>query len=216
MADQTVGITAGSGTNIATSELTIAGVTAERQQMVVCDPSTAAGEAAVTAKGTQGAYALAVQRLHDSGRNQTNYFTATSQAGTTAEVLLSFTGFKSNATVTATATPAAVSTGKTYRITCIALTYQELSTACLGARFTFRYSSAGGTITTSSAAMCNWFVAAPTAAAGSYGSLYVNFPEGLELASGGTFGMSIIGVSAAGATGTASGYCNATITGYEY
>src|ERR1035437_8466669 len=95
-----------------------------------------------TAKGTQSATAVGVQELKDAGRNMTNYFMAVPIITTTAEVMQSLTGYKSGAAVVATATPAVVTAGKTYRIQSVEVTYWA-ATVIGGARINLRANLTG-------------------------------------------------------------------------
>lgn len=61
MADQVVGITPGAGINVDVSELFVSGKVVERQRINLADPANAAAIQSVTAPGTAGLFAAAVQ-----------------------------------------------------------------------------------------------------------------------------------------------------------
>jgi hypothetical protein len=164
-------------------------------------------------KGTQGATGYSTQDLKDAGRNVTNYFMAAGVAGTNAEVMQSLTGYKSGAAVTATATPAVVTSGKTYRITQITLSYQSLASAgaCL---FRLR-ANLSGTGAVGSPLVMNWVIGSAAAVAGITTTLDIPFPDGLEFAAGTGIAVGMLGLSTVGAA-LAAGFGTITIYGYEY
>ena len=164
-------------------------------------------------KGTQGATGFTTQALVDAGRNVSNFFMVLPVVTTATDTLQSLTGYKSNAAVTATTTPAVVTTGKTYRITSIQLAYVAIATAGY-AKFTLR-ANTGGVVAIGSAAVQNWFLGGPGVTAGMFFSETIDFPDGLEFAAGTGIGVSVIGY---GATGTAAavGYAAISIYGFEY
>ena len=164
-------------------------------------------------KGTQGTTGFAVQDLKDSGRNQTNYFTATAVLTTAAEVMQSLTGYKGGVAVTATATPAVVTAGKTLRINRITITYIAIATAG-SALVTLRCNLAGVAIV-GSPLVDSWIVGGPSAVAGATQTTVINSPDGMEFAAASGIA---VGVTGLGATGTATivGYCKVSVGGYEY
>jgi hypothetical protein len=179
----------------------------------IADATTPWKKAGVQAKNTQSAFALAVQAQNDTGRNVTNYFMPLQIITTAGDVLQTLTGYKSGAAVAGTTTPAVVTTGKTFRITSITMSY--VATATIGsAQFTLRANTAG-VVAIGSPAVANWLVGAGTATAGANQTLMVDYPNGLEFAAGTGIGISVIG---RGATGTAAivGYALVAIEGFEY
>jgi hypothetical protein len=164
-------------------------------------------------KGTQGATGYSTQDLKDAGRNVTNYFMAAGVAGTNAEVMQSLTGYKSGAAVGATATPAVVTAGKTYRVTSITLSYQSLATAgaCL---FRLR-ANLSGTGVIGSPLVMTFTVGSLAAVAGVTNTLDIPFPDGLEFAAGTGIAVGMLGLSTVGAA-LAAGFGTITIYGYEY
>lgn len=149
----------------------------------------------------------------DSGRNQTNHFMAAGIAGTNAEVMQSLTGYKSGAAVGATATPAVVTTGKTYRITSITLTYQSLAGAG-GCQFRLRANTAGAGVVTSPL-VATYQIGSAAAVAGVTSTVEIPIPDGMEFASGTGIAVGMLGINTVGAA-AASGFGTITINGYEY
>lgn len=132
---------------------------------------------------------------------------------TAADVLQSLTGYKSNAAVGATTTPAVVTASKVYRITSITMTYVAIATAGT-ATFTLR-ANTGGNVVLASPAVNNWTVGTSGATAGFTSEINIAFPDGLEFAAGTGIGISVLG---RGATQTAAavGFASISISGYEY
>lgn len=164
-------------------------------------------------KGTQGSTGLSTQDLKDAGRNVLNFFMVAGVAGTNAEVMQTLTGYKSGAAVTGTATPAVITSGKTYRITQITLSYQSLATAG-GCLFRLR-ANLSGTATSGSPLVMNWIIGSAAAVAGVTTTLDIPFPDGLEFAAGTGIAVGMLGISTVGAA-LASGFGTITIYGYEY
>lgn len=169
--------------------------------------------AAATAKGTQGANAVPTQDLHNAGRNNTHYFMALPIVTTATDALMSLTGYKSGAAVVATTTPAVVTSGKTYRITRVVITYVAIATAGT-AKFTLR-ANTGGVVAIGSPAVTNWVLGAASATAGVSQSMVVEIPEALEFAAATGIGVSMVGLGAT-QTAAAVGYGLISIEGYEY
>jgi hypothetical protein len=168
-----------------------------------------------SAKGTQTARALGVQRLHDAGRNQTNYFMAAPIITTVAEVMQTLTGYKGGVAVVATATPAVVTAGKTYRITRVVLTYWA-ATVIGGALIRLRANLTGVGVVGSSLVVA-WQVGMPAIfTAGAAMTYPFDYPEGLEFAAGTGIAVGVIGEGADGVTGTITGKVMVAIEGYEY
>ena len=165
------------------------------------------------AKGTQGAYALSTQDLKDSGRNVTNYFMNVPVVTTATDTLMSLTGYKSNAAVTATTTPAVTTSGKTYRITGITITYVATATAGF-VKFTLRANTTGVAALASNAVQ-SWTVGGPAAVAGVTETVQIDNIDGLEFLAGTGIGISMYGLGATIAS-AAVGYGMISITGFEY
>ena len=164
-------------------------------------------------KGTQGATGFTMQNLKDAGRNVTNYFMAAQVVSTATDTLQSLTGYKSNAAVTATTTPAVVTSGKIYRIQKITATYIGIAT--IGSIQISLRANTGGVVAIGSPLVASWNVGASAATAGVAQTIVLDIPDGLEFAAGTGIGISVLGQ---GATGTAAavGYAKVTILGYEY
>lgn len=172
----------------------------------------AVNQQAIT-KGTQGTLGITTQDLKDAGRNQVHYYTLIPVLSTATDTLQSLTGTKANTTVTATTTPAVVTTGKTFRVTRLAATY--IATAVSGYGIVrLRYQPAGVvTITSPIAATLLVGAGAPTTA-NSTASEEATLDEGWEFAAATGVGISVQGFAAV--TPTAVGYVLVSITGYEY
>jgi hypothetical protein len=166
-------------------------------------------------KGTQGSTGLSTQDLKDAGRNQTNYFHAAPIITTVAEVMQTLTGYKSGAAVAATATPAVVTSGKTYRIQSIEITYWA-ATVIGGARVNLRANLSGVGVV-GSPLVKSFQVGIPAAfVAGSAETYVFNYPDGIEFAAGTGIAVGVIGEGAVPTTGTIAGYVMVAIQGYEY
>jgi len=164
-------------------------------------------------KGTQGAGGFSVQDLKDSGRNATNYFMAAQVVSTATEALQSLTGYKGGVAVAATTTPAVVTTGKTYRVQRITITYVAIATA--GAIQVNLRANLAGVVAVTSPLVDSWLVGAGAATAGVTETVQIDIPDGMEFAAGTGIGITVLGV---GATGTAAitGYAKVSVGGYEY
>lgn len=164
-------------------------------------------------KGVQGATGVTTQDLKDAGRNQTNLFMNIPVLATATDTLQSLTGYKAATAVAATTTPAVVSTGKTYCITSISITYVAIATAGT-AKFTLRANTVG-VVALASPAVCNWVIGGPAAVAGVSQTYDFSIPGGLEFPAGAGVGISMQGLSAT-QVAAAVGYGQITIQGYEY
>lgn len=168
-----------------------------------------------SAKGAQTTRAIGVQELKDAGRNQTNFFHAVPIITTTAEVMQTLTGYKSGAAVAATATPAVVTPGKTYRITSITITYWA-ATVIGGARINLR-ANLSGVAVVGSPLVKSYQVGIPAVfTAGSAMTYVFPYPDGIEFAAGTGIAIGVIGEGAVPTTGTITGYVMVLIEGYEY
>jgi hypothetical protein len=166
------------GKKIDTSEVTVGANTVERQRLVIASDSGATNLAGVTAKGSQGSFALAVQRLSDSGRA---YWSFSWDAGA--------------------ATSYTVSTGKTLRITGISV--DATGTAAGNIKLMFRGAPSGIAITSALWFRCQVGIAATT----NFDHKEFGFPEGIELAPTTMFAVSqLASVTTLNSTVTVSGY----------
>lgn len=169
--------------------------------------------APATAKGTQGANALPTQDLKDAGRNLTTYYTLVPVLATATDTLQSLTGTKGGVTVTATTTPAVVTTAKAFRITRMSASY--ISTATSGFGIVRLRAQSAGIVTITSPVIATVAVGNATPATANAGdTVEAIFEEGLEVAAG--FGVGISAQGFAAATATAVGYVMVSVTGYEY
>jgi hypothetical protein len=164
-------------------------------------------------KGTQGATGASTQDLKDAGRNVTNYFMALPIITTATDALVSLTGYKGGAAVAAATAPAVVTTGKTYRITSVILTYVAIATAG-SAKVSLR-ANLTGAVVVGSPVVCSWVIGGPAAAAGVSQSVTIDIPDGLEFAAGAGIGVTISGLSATQAA-AATGYVQVALSGFEY
>jgi len=170
-------------------------------------------ELPINAKNTQSTYAVSTQDQKDTGRNISNLFMAAQVVSTNTETLQSLTGYKSGAAVGATTTPAVVTTGKTYRIQKITITYVAITTA--GTIQVNMRANLSGVVALGSPLVDSWSIGAASATAGISQAMVIEIPDGLEFAGGTGIGITIQGI---GATGTAAavGYGKVSISGYEY
>ena len=169
-------------------------------------------QAAIT-KGAQGATGVMTQDLKDAGRNQIHFYMLIPVLTSATDTLQSLTGTKSGATVAATATPAAVTAGKTLRITRIAASY--IATAVSGYGIVrLRFNTAGVVAVNSPIAATLAVGAGTSGAANSVGIEEATLEEGWEFAAATGVGISVQGFAAA--TATAVGYVLVSVTGYEY
>lgn len=169
--------------------------------------------AAATAKGTQGANYVPTQDAKDAGRVPVHYYMLIPVLATATDVLQSLTGTKSGSTVTATTTPAVVTTGKTFRVTRIAATYIATATSGYGV-VRLRYNTGGVVAITSPVAATLAVGTSNPATANAADTEEAILPDGWEFAAGTGIGISVQGFSAA--TATAVGYILVSVTGYEY
>jgi len=167
----------------------------------------------IITKNAQGTNGVTTQDLKDAGRNQVHYYTLIPVLTSATDTLQSLTGTKASTTVTATATPAVVTTAKTFRVTRLAATY--IATAVSGYGIVrLRFQTAGVvTITSPIAATLLVGAGAPTTA-NSTASEEATLDEGWEFAAGTGVGISVQGFAAV--TATAVGYVLVSVTGYEY
>ena len=189
-------------------------------QLVDATPSLGASTASIgvvtqqaITKGTQGTTGVTTQDLKDAGRNQVHYYTVIPVLATATDTLQSLTGTKAGATVTATTTPAVVTTGKTLRVTRMSATYIATATSGYGiVRLRF---NTGGVVAVTSPIAATMAVGSSTpATANAAGSEESNLAEGWEFAAATGIGVSVQGFAAA--TATAVGYVFVSVTGYEY
>ena len=164
-------------------------------------------------KATQGANGFTTQDLKDAGRNPTHYYMVIPVLTSATDTLQSLTGTKGGVTVTATATPAVVTTGKTYRVTRVAATYIATATSGYGI-VRLRFNTAGLAAITSPIAVTLTVGSGTPATANATGMEEATVSDGWEFAAGTGVGISVQGFAAV--TATAVGYMIVSLTGYEY
>ena len=212
-ANQILPIKITDGTNTAAIKAAnTAAVAADQAIVVSLSPNTPVALAALT-KGTQGGTGVSTQDLKDAGRNLITHYMLIPVAATATDTLQSLTGTKGGATVTATTTPAVVTTGKTFRVTRFSATY--IATATTGhAIARLRFNTAGVAAVTSPIAAVLDVGAGTPATANSAASEEASFVDGMEFAAGTGIGISVQGF--AGAVAGATGLVIASVTGFEY
>jgi hypothetical protein len=168
-----------------------------------------------TAKGTQATNQLPVQQPKDAGRNLSTLFMAAPVATTTTETLQSLTGYKGGAAVTATTTPAVVTTGKTFRAQALVITYVATATTEGSVRVNLRANTAG-VVAIGSPLVFSTTVGHQGGAeiVGAASTVTIPLPDGMEFAAGTGIGLTAQGF--VGTTATASGSVQASLIGYEY
>lgn len=149
----------------------------------------------------------------DIGRNSTNYFMKAQTLSSAADTLQSLVGYKGGAEVAATTTPAVVTTGKTYRINHIAVTYVTVSK--VGSVIVSLRANKGGLVSITSPVVNSWQVGGSASSVGTTQTIVIPFPDGLEFEAGTGIGLSVQGFASAGAE-AAVGYVKASINGFEY
>lgn len=189
MADADVAITAGAGTKIDTRTVG-AGTDEHRQVIVIGDPATAANVAEVAAKGTQGAMALAIQQLRDSGRTVWAARSQAALAGTVTETQITLTP-QLGGTVGSANVSQAVTAGKILRVTGGIISVRASAAVASWARVCLRISpSAAASATDAIIAMAE--VGTPTQVIGAANGAPFNFPEGIEYSGSNKLGVTQI------------------------
>ena len=125
-----------------------------------------------------GGFANAVVMPKDIGRNTTNYFMKAQTLSSAKDTLQSLVGYKSGAEVAATTTPAVVTTGKTYRVNHIVVTYVTVSK--VGSVIVSLRANTGGLVSIASPIVNSWQVGGSTSSVGATQTIVIPFPDGLE------------------------------------
>ena len=197
-----------SGAEVATRQIVVGSNTVQLQCVVLGDPTTADSYAAVTAKGTQGAFALAAQDMKDAGRTPITLYAVPVVGVITTEALFTMTQVKGGV-VESSATNYTVTSGKTFRITSFTVYGTQTTTTLEWARANMRYTTSG-TVTTTSGLILSGQISGIAATSGSaMMPIEIVIPDGYELPSGSSYGVGNL----ANATSTTIGF---TITGFEY
>jgi hypothetical protein len=124
-----------------------------------------------------------------------------------AETLVSLTPVRGVTAGTA-GTTMTVTTGKTLRITAISLGIQNVTTAGVIPAVVSLRARASGTVTTTDPKLWGGRVANPAATLNTVGTMHYSFPDGIDLPSGSTFGIS--------ENGLVNGILDVSINGYEF
>jgi hypothetical protein len=160
--------------------------------------------ASTLTKGTQGANGLSVQDLKDAGR-VIKVFSASFSA-TTSEALVTLTPI-TDGTAGSTGTSFAVTAGKRFRVQALLLSIKNAAAAIQGGIVNLRM-SASGAVTTSSPLVTTVGASTLAATANLCNGNEAMIPDGLEFSGTMQFGVSQVGIAAAG--------YNVTLVGYEY
>jgi hypothetical protein len=160
----------------------------------------------VTAKGTQAANALGVQKLSDAGRVIQVWY-AVNFTPTTSEALVTLTP-ATDGTVGSTGTSFTVTSGKKLRLVSLMMSLNCASTTAVGGTCWLVVSASGAVTTSSShcATVGCGLVGTQTAQNGA--GQCVSLGEGLELSGSMQLGITAKGINAAG--------FNVAVLGYEY
>lgn len=181
--------------------------TVYRQTATIGDPTTYGNLVSVSAKGTQGSFAISTQDLKDSGRTPFVIFVEAA-SGTTTEALTTFT-LATAFGATGTATSWTVPTGKTARIQAVAaIAYAGAAT---GFNSLWHLRSAASSVSATSPVFATLQCSTPAATTGSGGTADLSIPDGLEIPAG-----QQIALTHKESTANASLTVGITITGYYY
>jgi hypothetical protein len=202
------------GKKIDLTSLTVGADTVYRERVNIGDPSGATALAAVTAKGTQGGFALQTQDLKDAGRQSVSLIWESLATSTTESTLTNFTAGQRGGSALGAATNYQVSSGKTLRLQAInALWYAGSTAPTAPAILRIRVRQAA-TVANTSPIIWQGTIGVPSAmtAAASYSSSWSDIPEGLEVAAAQQITVTVK-LQAAGGTGTTT---DVVVVGYEY
>lgn len=161
------------------------------QGFVLCDPNTAANLAAIVAKGTQGAFAVATQNLIDSGRTPWSAYAATPPTATTTDALMTLTPV-SGGTASTAATSLTVPAGKTLRLMGMSITAAAAAATAVGVQARLRMTATGTLRIDSPIVAAVASGPTPAAIGGSSGN-QLGFSDGFEFSGTQQFGVSISG-----------------------
>jgi hypothetical protein len=170
--------------------------------------------AAATAKGTQGANAVPVQELKDSGRVNIMWTLEFAPAAV-AEALMTMTESRDGAAVT-TFTTKVVTSGKRLRITSWTMTTENtLGVNPKRAKLRMKYNTAGA-VTTASPLQANLVASVPGVVNTVGAPAMDDFPDGIEFLGDGTKQIGFTLEFPDWVTGTQTGKVYVTIFGFEY
>lgn len=154
-----------------------------------------------------------VVQQRDPARNHVTYYSLIPVTTSATDTLLSLTGTKNGATVTATATPAVVTAGKNFFCQRFTATYVATTTSGY-AVVRLRFNTAGVVAVTSPIAASIYVGAGTPGTANSVGIGEAPLPDGLFFPAGTGVGISAQGFAAT--TATAVGLVAAAIGGFEF
>lgn len=166
-----------------------------------------------SAKSSQTSRAIGTQDLKDAGRTHVTYYATGAASGTTTtETAISIT--KSSGTSgTSAANSQTPASGKKYRITAITVASRGNVTATAQVTtFNLRINTGGAVITSSTPVIISIRSATPATAL-AWDRVFIEIPEGLEIAGDGTLQ---IGITANAVFVTNAPTWDVLITGYEY
>jgi hypothetical protein len=154
-----------------------------------------------------------VVQQRDPARGHVTYYTLIPVAGSSSDTLLSLTGTKNGATVTATTTPAVVTAGKNFFCQRFTATFVATSTSVY-AVVRLRFNT-NGTVVIGSPVAASIYVGAGTpGTANSTGIGEAPLPDGLFFPAG--TGVGISAQTFTGTTATSGGLVAAAIGGFEF
>lgn len=207
MSDSTVQIPpASTGQLVATRQITVASNSVQLQCVVLGDPTTADNYAAVTAKGTQGAFAQAVQELKDAGRNPVT-LSIEATVGITTEALASCTRYLGS--VSSSGTSFAVSAGKTFRVQSFMVAISSTTSSSNNAIARLLWSTTTLATTSNIGPMAQIGTSPGGGGTNTANGIAVGIPDGFELAASVNYGISHV-------EGATTGHVTVQVVGYEY
>lgn len=178
------------GKMIDTGQLTVSANTVQRQRMVIASDTSATGLAGVTARGTQGGAALAVQNLRDAGRTMYAASSAAATAGVVAEALMTLTPVR-DGVAGAGVTTLPVTSGKALRLSALVVTVRASAAVASWARFSLRMNPSGA-VTATSPIIAQVEVGTPAQVIGATQTVPWDVPDGIEFTGAMQFGISHI------------------------
>lgn len=188
-----------------------AAAAADMAMVVALSPNSPMPLSALT-KSTQGATGVTTQDLKDSGRVNIAMTCYQAAGIITTEALFAAAAFSisRDGAVATTGQQLAVTAGKRFSIQSIECSIKNTAAAAGTSKLVLRYAAAGGTITNTSPILAVWDLGSNNAVAGNYiGPVALNFPDGVELIAGSTFGFTNL-------CGAVTMLHTITVNGFEY
>lgn len=165
-------------------------------------------------KATQGTVGFAVQDLKDSGRSNKNIFLDSFAVAATTETLMTMSVSTDNAAAT-TGTSYNVTAGKRFRIQSVFATLHTITGNTTAVNVIIRLrTTAGGTAILTSPLQAILALSGVASANGASVPIFMDIPDGWELASGVGIGVTV--ASAGFVATTAAPKVDISIIGYEY